>query len=306
MSLTSHLNDPGSPVLAFMRERFPNTRTLSGRLNGELKGAATIVPPDRKGYPASVVGSAADFRIRFYFPVEDDGPRIARAGALLLKRGSTHAYAHEHENFGAMMERMDGVARASDELFRTLDGFLGRVKPAGRTLPDAEEERLCRCCFVLACFEQVFRTGGHPGNPLFSENAATAHALLALPPTDAIRDLEEISRGFQETRADLLPLAASLNPNFAGSPEVGGADTDLIVDRSLLEIKTLATPKITGKMLHQLVGYVLLDYEDEHDIAKVGFYLARQKALHVVSIENVLADLPALRDAFRGIVRRGT
>lgn len=38
-----------------------------------------------------------------------------------------------------------------------------------------------RYCFVLACLEQVYRAGDHPANPLFSQNAATAYALLVIP-----------------------------------------------------------------------------------------------------------------------------
>ena len=38
MSLTSHLGDPASPVLAFMRERFPHTRPVVGALNNDMMG----------------------------------------------------------------------------------------------------------------------------------------------------------------------------------------------------------------------------------------------------------------------------
>jgi len=208
---------------------------------------------------------------------------------------------------------MAGVGRASDELFRTLGGFLGRAKPAGRALAPYEEERLCRYCFVLACFEQVYRAGAHPANPLFSQTATTAHALLALPPTDAVRDLGKISRGFHATQQDLLPRPSTLNPMFAGSADVGGAGADLIVDGCLIEIKTLATPKITGKMLHQLLGYVFLDYEGEHPLTQAGFYLARQTTLKRIPLSDLLGelsgdgeiDLPETRKLFRDAALRG-
>ena len=310
MSLTSHLGYPTSPVLGFLRRRFPNTRSLVGRLNKDLKGAATIAPPERDGYPRDLVGVAADYRIRFYFLPTPVDSLVAHGGAARLKLGATHPYAHEHENFEAMLDRMEGVGRASDELFRTLDGFVGRVKPASRALSPEEEDRLCRYCFVLACFEQVFRAGGHPANPLFSENASTAHALLALPPSDVVHDLAEISRGFRSTQGDLLSRPATMNPNFAGSADVGGADADLIVDGCLVEIKTLAVPKVTGKMLHQLVGYVLLDYRGEHQITDAGFYLARQTTLVRIPLPELLrvlagedVDLPDARAAVPGVTR---
>ncbi len=314
MSLTSHLNDPESHVLAFMRERFPNTRRLSGQLKRELKGVRSIEPPDRPGYPRDVIGMAADYRIRFYFPPTPVESLVAYGGAARLKLGATHPRAHEHENFEAMANRMDGVGRASDEIFRTLDGFLERVRPAGRGLAPDEEVRLCRYCFVLACFEQVVRAGGHPANPLFSQTATTAHALLGLPPTDVVQDLAEISRGFYDAQSDLLLRPATMNPKFAGSADVGGADADLIVDGCLIEIKTLTLPKITGKMLHQLVGYILLDYEGHHAITEVGFYLARQTTLKRIPLPVLLnhlsgdgeVNLHETRAAFREAVTKRT
>ena len=82
--------DPASPVLAFMRERFPNTRSLVGGLNRDLKGAETIAPPEREGYPRDLVGMAADYRIRFYFPPTPVESLVALGGAARLKLGATH------------------------------------------------------------------------------------------------------------------------------------------------------------------------------------------------------------------------
>ena len=265
------------------------------------------------------------------------GLRFSTYATWWIRQGVQRAVADKGRTIRVpvhMRDRMGKVARARSELSHLLGrepspeevaARLGtsveRVRAALETMPDAgsldapeEEGRLCRYCFVLACFEQVFRAGGHPANPLFSENTATAHALLALPPSDVVRDLAEISRGFRGTQEDLLSRPATMNPNFAGSADVGGAAAVLIVDGCLIEIKTLAVPKITGKMLHQLVGYVLLDYEGVQHITEAGFYLARQSTLKRLRLPDLLEELSssgepnlaATRAAFREVAQGHT
>ncbi len=110
MSLTSHLADPASPFLAFMREHFPNTQALVRTTNKDLKGTPTIEPPAREGYPAGVIGAAADYRIRYFFPPVPSRRLIAYEGARRLKEGATHPNAPLMEGFDSMLRRMGPVA----------------------------------------------------------------------------------------------------------------------------------------------------------------------------------------------------
>jgi hypothetical protein len=61
---------------------------------------------------------------------------------------------------------------------------------------------------------------------------------------------------------------------------VNGADADLIVDDLLLEIKTHRNPaNHLRESLRQLLGYMLLDYDDSHRIRRVGLYYTRHAHL---------------------------
>jgi len=52
---------------------------------------------------------------------------------------------------------------------------------------------------------------------------------------------------------------AFLNPTFgAASPLVGGADADLIIDNTLIDIKTVKSPTFKASDWRQLVGYLVL------------------------------------------------
>ena len=88
--------------------------------------------------------------------------------------------------------------------------------------------------------------------------------------------MRNLSWRFYDNFNHLLSLPHSLNPNFDGSLDIGGADADLIVEGTLIDIKATITQKIRPDWLWQLLGYVLLDYSDRHRINSIGLYMARQ------------------------------
>lgn len=141
------------------------------------------------------------------------------------------------------------------------------------------------------------------------KTGATLTDLLALGSAPAIDDLCALSQLFSENHGELIERTALLNPTFAGSVDIGGADADLIVENCLIELKTTKKPDFDRKgLLYQLLGYVLLDYEDEFGIDEVGVYLARRGLLIRWQLEPLLeriaggADLPALRTGFKKAV----
>jgi hypothetical protein len=89
----------------------------------------------------------------------------------------------------------------------------------------------------------------------------------------------------------------ALNPTFASSLDVGGADADLIADGCLVDIKATIRPRVTPAWVYQLLVYALLDYDDEHGIEEVGLYLARQRLL----LRWPLADLIREAGGARGV-----
>ncbi len=64
-------------------------------------------------------------------------------------------------------------------------------------------------------------------------------------------------------------------------------------------------------MLHQLLGYVLLDYRDRYGLEEAGLYLARHRALIPLPLDEAMNELapdgapplPELRARFREVVR---
>lgn len=313
MSLTSHLKDPKSPVHGFVREHFPNTRSVVRAANADLKGAQTIRPAGAVHW--GTVGTAIDHRIRYHFgPAHEAG--ALRGGAFMLERGMMRGTLHEDpETLDTLAVQTEAFRRSIPAFFAKLDEDLSRLRPwqdLRRFSPD-DEALLCRNCVGLALFEQVFRVGRVSSrSPLVEPSPAwTADELLARVPDLWVDDLRELSWAFLDSHGDLSRGVhkAALGPTFEGSLDVGGADADLVLDGLLVDVKTTTNAKIAAEMLYQLLGYVLLDYSNRLGVWGVAVYLSRQRRLVRWALDELLEDLgaardlPELREAFSAALR---
>ncbi len=264
---------------------------------------AAIREPRTSGAERALLGTALDYRIRSFFGGGLGDMKVAEHGARML--------SHQRKRTAA--------ARLVPTFFREVQETLERLAPAGRQLPPSEERELARICLALAHFEVIYRAGREVNSPLF-DLPSKAHVgdILALGTPAQVEDLVGLGRDVAE---DLLPLAqipARLNPTFAGSPHVGGADADLIVGAGLFEIKTVKDFELEDwrEAFLQVLAYALLDYEDEYGIRMLGLVLPWQRRViahpievfvipiaeqlqGAVSADRVDARLAALRSRFR-------
>ncbi len=326
MSLTSHLRDLQSPVRRWLIDQFPNLGPHLKEMRKDLPGpAAPTIRPDGP-VPWTTIGIAFDYRLRYYFAVTPPRELIAWSGAALTLGQYLLAEDPEHPALWRQSPSksevwVSGIPDLDDPavsetlpaaFFRHLEALTAELTPAGRRLDRADEERLDRACVALALFDEVFRALLQPTSPLARLGAqSTAGDLLDLAQPAWLADLAALSYGFYDRFADWLTDLVTLNPTFAGSADVGGADADLILDGCLLDIKATVNPKLDQGWLLQLLGYTLLDYDDAYRIDRLGIYLARQRHLMAWPLEAVLdgiagpgrASLAALRAEFRGVAR---
>lgn len=304
MSLTSHLkNYAQSPIGQFFRQRFPHTATVTRATNSLLKAATTISPAGLQPYPYSTVGTALDYRIRYHFTITPWFRFVAWQGAwkLLSITDRWEIYKQQIQSGMAAIvpsdDKDDSItvqypAAIITSFFDRLDAFLARVQPAGRRMEPEAEQELARYCFVLALFEEVFRTPNWESGPLvIPSTKQSVEELLAVPEQAVIDDLCQLSALFYDRFHGLLTLPHVLNPTFKGSSDVAGADADLIVDGCLIDIKASVNSKINPEWLRQIVGYVLLDYDDTYQITSVGIYMARQGMLFTWPLADLLSQL---------------
>lgn len=310
MSLTSHIKDESSPVRRWLTERFPDVPVAARELRATFDGRGTNTLSPSDGKVVTTVGVAVDYRVRLYFaePVVDH--LIAAAGASIVVGKLLDPGAP------AIPDRDLLYSPAATELapvrvLRDFGAYVARHPTVAARLEPPVELRLARYCFVLGLYEEVFRTGRiWPTSPLARLGPhATGKDVLALVPDIRIREVAAIGQQCFEPLAPYFGQPFALNPTFAGSRSVGGADADLVLNHCLVEVKTTINPRLDPLWLLQLLGYVILDWDDAHEMDAIGVLLARQAVLPRWPLDDVMRLAGARRgvsalDAFRADFRQ--
>jgi hypothetical protein len=263
LTLTGELRDRRSPLARFLREHFPNTRAIAADVRIEAANATTIRPAASLGRHSSTIGTAFDWRLRFYLSAEP----------------------------GRGLRPTTGMDPDWSAFLASLDDVVRRVRPVGRRLGRLAEDLLNRYCVVLALAEQIWRAGpiAVRQSLLFElEPKRRVADFLAIARVEWLDDLRALSWTAYDALADQLRQPAILNPTFDGSSDIGGADGDLILGDCLVEIKTTLNPRWNRDWLYQLLGYVLLDYTDRYRIRSIGIYLARQSVFVRWRLDEVI------------------
>lgn len=270
-ALTGELADTASPVRKFFDARFTAGLREVQRRYREAAPSLVVPPVAASEANPGTIGTAADWVLRFLVHPHPDldlamvGCANCVAAGIRITRATLAEFLHP---FGlAIPERPS----------RAVTTFNG---PSEGT--DAEPTTLYRACWALALLSEAYRGGPSvavPG-PLgrFRGHAVSADDLLSLAPDAGLDQLAKLRQVFE---VSLLPTLATrrgtwaVGPNFVGS-ELMNADADLIAAGLLLEVKTTAKkPSLGVTDLFQLLGYALLDYDDEFGISALGLFSAR-------------------------------
>jgi hypothetical protein len=311
-SLTQELKKPDSQIARHLRERFPNVRDLQRRYAEAAAGLTPIEPRPGARIAYGTLGTAFDWHVRYLVEPAPD-LHLAFAGARLAGKDLFSLC-------GALTAEVGGsltlIARPGPSPPRP-------AAPADESRAAAlDAERLARACWALALFTEVRRRSGLvAGSPLsLLDPAASLEELLALASADEIADLLALAGA---ARRVLLPALAErggkvhVGPTFAGSVDLA-ADADLIAGGLLLELKVnLRDRRSDGRRrcsldrftLYELLGYLLLDYENAYRVEALGVYSARYAHLAIWPLAELLdmlaggpVDLAQARAEFRQVV----
>jgi hypothetical protein len=306
-SLTTELGNTKSPVTVFIKQRFPNVKDTQR----QYRNSVAALVADSGGSNAGTLGDAFDWAVRFLVHPQ---PSLELALVGVIRR---------FPQLGAAAIEMAGYL-GYEHSSETPNAHLGSSRFDGPTVGcTVDEETLLRGCWALGLLTQVFRLGEiRPGSDLakLDFDRVCAADLLALTPPPALEELRHLC---SLTRSALLPAVANrrgpwaIGPTFEGS-KLMRADADLIARGLLVELKTNLGDKradgtrrasLDGSTLHQVLGYVLLDFPDEFAIDEVGLYAARYGHLATWRLPELLdelagrsVDLAAERAAFRDML----
>jgi hypothetical protein len=327
--------DPSSPLSLFLADAFPGLEPFCCRELERLPRAIRAAP-DRSGFvPWATTGTAIDHRLRLAFTqaaipgragAGQRGCSPISTGLIVAAERRTWYRLHADSASGeASAQRWDRIASLGLTLSRRITDTAAALRPEltpDLILPRSEEEELCRLCYSLSWFDELGRLPEDHEHEIltFIGNGGfrDTDEILAVVPRSAVTDMTGLVR--LAATSELASLRArshaagrvTAGPLFSGSADVGGADGDLIADRTLIDIKATIRPAehlLPG--LRQLLSYLLLDYENEHGIRTIGLYLARQGELVTWSVSDLMRDLLAaaklaeLRLRLMPVVRSG-
>jgi len=166
---------------------------------------------------------------------------------------------------------------------------------AGRVFPYPSKPETPLRWVVMGLMDSQARRGEYQGYP------GDIHYLPA-DFTPTIADVGQIAASFPSIFQRAIPADTGLedigltgenmvvNPRFAGSMFVGGADANLILRGTLWDIRTTArfAPLSLDDIVQQ-VGYYLLDFDNTYELENICWYYTRQQSLFTHPIEPLLA-----------------
>ena len=296
MSLTSLLGSP-SPVRDFFAEAFPNTRPIVAEVNDALDDAPLLGNPALSRGEASTVGTAFDYRARFYFRNYDPDKTVALGGTVIL----------------ILSGRKGKLATST---FKLLSEAAMAHRVAKKRLPRDDEDRLNGICLGLAYFEQFYRADfdlerSPLGRALMTCGTAEEVVREVCGQPGMLEDMRTLSWAFHDRWIPRFAELVTLNPTFAGSGDVGGADADMIIGGTLVDLKTSRQRRPCDRQdLWQLAGYALLDYRGKRPISALALDFVRRDRTFSWPLDDLLAALAnsrqpvsSWRNKFRNVTR---
>ena len=180
---------------------------------------------------------------------------------------------------------------AVDRFFTDTHQFIRDARPSAHTLTARQEHELSARCIIMAVLEQSARTSPYRSGLLHSTDIHHPEDLFRLIRQPWIDDVTALARNAATVLDSQTDRPHTPNPTFDGSPDVGGADADIIIDTCLIDIKTTINPALKGEWLHQILSYTLLDYSDQHRIDRVAVLMPRQSTMPTWPISQFMDTL---------------
>ncbi len=291
-SLTNSLKAKNSPLKTWFFERFPSDsrKAVIQRYRdsvGPLLVPASAVPT---GGGSGTIGGSFDHLVRYLVRGQPD-MRLPTVGAL---------------QFGGRMPAALEELSCALGKYSPESHWTGSNRPPLRAARPPDSRLIACSCWALALLTEVGRGVPPGGSPLARLDPRTVNGedLLGLASPTAVDQLAELRA---QAESVLLPALWArsdfweVGPTFAGS-ELLNADADLVAYGTLVEIKTSLGQKrrdgsryatLETETLLQIIGYVLLDFEDGFAIRELVLFNARYRHLATWQVIDLLKELGA-------------
>jgi len=237
-----------------------------------------LAPPLTKHY--SLVGTAFDYLLRFY--VERLNPN-AVTKRWVAEFSISHSLSPLLTDVVANVDT-GAIPFTETDLTRKARQIIQQAKKAYTDYLASGDlsDEVIKSCLLLAQLDPIYRAGIVDENigVVHEEDIADLWNLISIVDPDIFRARE----------------LCLLNPTFGeGSKLVGGADADLVIDDTIIDIKTTKNLKLQRRDFDQLIGYYILheisgvgELQPKPEITKVAIYFSRFAYLYVIDLQDII------------------
>jgi len=220
-----------------------------------------LAPPLTDHY--SLVGTAFDYLLRFYLE-------------YLNPKAVTHKWVAEHVLSCYPSEARTHLPKVEKIINQAKENHLVFLRTGELN------DEIIKSALLLAQIDPIFRAG------IIDKKIGT------IDPKD-IKDLKQL---ITIVTPDIFKAKkiCILNPTFGEACRlVGGADTDLILDDVIVDIKTTKKLTVDRYSFNQLIGYYILykiggieGAPQQYKIKKLGIYFSRYAYLYVSDVKDIV------------------
>jgi hypothetical protein len=222
-----------------------------------------VAPPLSNRY--ILVGTAFDYLLRFY--LQSLNPTAMSKGYWIAE---------------AALARIDPFAesplllKGQNIVSQTRERLQDFLKSGNMS------DKLIESALLLATLDPIFRSG-------------TGHESVGIVYTEDVQDLRNLISIVDPAMFSANNLCL-LNPTFGvASQMVGGADADVVIDNTIIDIKTTKKLELRGESFHQLMGYYALheiagigEINPKLDIKRVAIYFSRYAYLYLLDLKDII------------------
>ncbi|HDZ38919.1 MAG TPA: hypothetical protein ENH62_11635 [Marinobacter sp.] len=280
MSLTSFVGN--KDVRERFKQEFPSPKFSVQK--------PLLAPPLTKHY--FLVGTAFDYLLRFYLkrlnPQAVETRWVAENAVTVLfmyKDG----FAIHGDTGEAEVVAEPTPDKADAAIFQKINAILSEAKKAYQLYLKTGEiiKPLLTSAMLLANLDIIYRTG----------------RLKDYVELDTVsdEDIKDLTNLIQIVTPKLFKAkkVCVLNPTFGeASKLVGGADADLIIDDTLIDIKTTKKLELPRKYFDQLIGYYCLyriggidGLPQDCEIKNLAVYFSRHAYLHLIPVKDCIGQV---------------
>jgi len=226
----------------------------------------------------SLVGTAFDYLMRFYLKCHYPDAIAQRwVAESALKRISGIVFDIDSGEFYLDEDCVDDVSQKAWQIVKDAKKVYSGYLAAGEM-----SDEVIKSTLLLAQLDPIYR--GRPIDPN-----------IGVVDKQDVVDLRKLI-SIVDPKLFKAKKLCMLNPTFGkASNLVGGADADLIIDDTLIEIKTIKDLKLERSALNQLIGYYVLSEIggigkplSKIEIKKLGIYYSRYGELYTFPVEDVI------------------